>query len=141
MKTYAKSLMLLLLAMVLVLSFTACGKKKDDSGISGKTYAFESCTIDGEDMTADIAAMYTEQTFAFKEDGVCVQTIVWADEVAELMGSSDPVVQEGTYKEKGDKVTVTFSSDEEDLTMEFTLDGDKLVIKEEGSEMVYKLQG
>lgn len=140
MKKHTKSVVLLLTAALVVLSFAACGGEEASSLVGGKTFAFESCTTDGEDVTETITAIYTEQTFAFAKDGTCVQTIVWSDEMAEAMGSSDPVEQSGTYTEDGDTVTVTFASDDGDLDMTFTVDGDTLTMSEDGSEMIYKLQ-
>lgn len=141
MKNHTKSIVLLLTAALVLFSFAACGGKDEaSSSVSGKTFAFESCTTDGEDMTETITAIYTEQTFAFKEDGTCVQTVIWSDEMADAMGSSDPVEQSGTYTEDGDTVTVTFASDDGDLDMTFTVDGDTLTMSEDGSEMIYKLQ-
>ena len=137
MKTYAKSFSLLLVAALLMLCFTACGNQKAAS-VSGNTYAFESCTIDGEDATETLTAMYIEQSISFKDDGTCVQTIVWSEAMAEMLGT-DPVEVNGTYTEGENTVTATFTSDEGDVVMEFTVDGDTLTFTEDGSVMVYKL--
>lgn len=140
MKKHVKVLSVLLMATMIVFALAACGGKSGESKVNGKTYAFESCTEDGQDATETIKAMYSEQTFEFKDDGVCVQTLVWAGEMAELMGT-DPVVQNGTYEENGDTVKVTFKVDgEEDLVMEFTADSDTLKLAEEGTEMIYKVK-
>lgn len=112
-----------------------------ESKISGKTYVFESCTLDGQDATETIRAMYSEQSFSFKDDGVCIQTIVWAGELAESMGS-DSVEQTGTYEEGKDTVKVTFEMEGEATTvLEFTIEDDMIKVVEEGSTMVYKLKG
>lgn len=140
MKTFSKSLALLLALTLITLGLAACSNNDSASKVSGKTFAFESCTMDGEDATETITAMYKEQSFSFKEDGTCVQTIVWTDEFAEMMGSSDPVEQSGSYEESGNTVKLTFTSDDEDVVMEFTIDGDTLTMTEDGSVMVYKLQ-
>lgn len=140
MKTYTKSFALLLVATIISICFAACGNNSAASQVSGKTYAFESCTVDGEDATETITAMYSEQSFTFKDDGTCIQTIVWSEAFAETMGSSDPVEQSGTYEEKDNIVKVTFSSDEEDMVLEFTIDGETLTQTEDGSVVVYKLQ-
>lgn len=138
MKTYAKSIAILLLAALLTLCFVACGKN-DAPSVNGNTYTFVSCTVDGEDATETVKALYSEQSFSFKKDGTCVQTLVWAGEMAELLGT-DPVEVNGTYTEKDKVVTATFSSDEGDVVMTFTLDGDTLTMNDEGSVMVYKVK-
>ena len=143
MKINSKSLALLFVGAVSAITLTACGgggTSQADSRVSGNTYSFESCTVDGEDATETITAMYSEQSFAFDDDGICTQTIVWSDEFAEAMGSADPVEQSGTYEEKDDTVTVTLSSDEEETVLEFTVDGETLTMDDDGSVMVYKLQ-
>lgn len=141
MKKCAKILSVLLMASVLVLGLAACGEQgKTSSGskVNGKTYVLDSYTVDGEDAMETISAMYKEQSFAFKDGGVCVQTIVWADAMAEIMGS-DPVEQTGTYEEKENTVTVTFKMEgEEDTVMEFTIDSDMIKLIEDESIMVYK---
>lgn len=139
MKKFSRILAVLVMVTMLVLTITACGSK-NESKVNGKTYAFESYTLDGEDATATIAAMYSEQSFTFKDGGACEQKIVWSGEMAELMGS-DPVIQNGTYEENGDKVTVTFKMEgEDDTVMEFTVDSDTIKLVEEGSTTVYKLE-
>lgn len=140
MKTHIKSIALLLVTVIITVCFAACGNGSTASQVSGKTYNFESCTIDGEDATETITAMYSKQSFSFKDDGTCVQTIVWSDTFAETMGSSDPVEQSGTYEEKDNTVKVTFSFDEESTVLEFKIDGETLTVTEDGSVMVYKLQ-
>ena len=147
MKKTVKTLSVLLMAVMLVLNLSACGdnaesgnkvSSESESKVNGKTYVFESLTADGKDATETIKAMYSEQSFEFKDDGVCVQTIVWADAMAETMGT-DPVVQNGTYEENGDKLKVTFKMDgESDTVMEFTIDSDTIKLDEEGSVMLYK---
>ncbi len=158
MRKYVKALTVLFTSAVLAGALGACGNGSSasvsgqngtsennvteaaESGLEGKTYTFESYTVDGEDATASITGMYKEQTFSFEAEGVCVQTIVWADSLAETMGT-EPVVQNGTYEENGDKVTVTFEVEGEDSTvMEFTVDGDTLQLIEEGSTTVYKVK-
>lgn len=137
MKNYAKSFSLLLVVALLTLCFAACGN--NSSSVSGNTYVFESCTMDGEDITEMLTAMYSEQSFSFKADGSCVQTMVWAEDMAEALGTDSAEVS-GTYTESGNTVTVTFASDEGDVVMEFTVDGDTLTMNDEGSVMVYKLK-
>ena len=142
MKNYAKSYSLMLVLVLLTMCFAACGKDEDQKAsslVGGKTYAFESCTVDGEDVTETFTAMYSEQSFSFKDDGTCVQTIIWAEEMAEALGT-DPVKISGTYTEKEKTITATFVSDEGDVVMEFTVDGDTLTMNDEGSIMVYKLK-
>lgn len=139
MKTYSKITALLIVVALLVFGAVSCGGGAE-SLVNGKTFAFDSCTMDGEDATESITSIYKEQTLTFKDDGVCTQTIVWADEVAEMMGSTDPIEQDGTYEEKDGKVTVTIASDEGDVVMEFTVEGDMLTMTEDGSVMVYKAQ-
>ena len=141
MKKIARTLTALGMILVLLLTLTACGSAKKEtataSNVNGKTYAFESYTLDGEDATESITGTYASQTFAFK-DGTCEQTIVWAEALASVMGT-DPVVVSGTYVEDGNTVTVTFKVDgEEDTVMAFTIDGDTLQLAEEGSTTVYR---
>lgn len=140
MKTHIKSFALLIVAAIITVCFAACGKSSAASQVSGKTYAFESCTVDGEDATETITAMYSKQSFSFKDDGTCIQTIVWSDSFAEMMGSSDPIEQSGTYEEKDNTVKVTFSSNEESTVLEFKIDGETLTVTEDGNVMIYKLQ-
>ncbi len=136
MKKFMKSFMVLGMVLALLLTFTACGSK---SNVSGKTYVFESYTLNGVDATETLTAVYASQKFEFKADGVCEQTIVWAEDLAALMGT-DPVVVSGTYAEEGNTVTVTIPvEDEEDTVMTFTVDGDTLQMVEEGSTTVYRV--
>lgn len=159
MKKFSRIMSVLVIAAMLVLAITACendSKKPGDtvntqsntteavtepaSKVNGKTYVFESYTLGGEDMTATLTAMYSEQTFTFKDGGVCEQKTVWAGEMAQLMGS-EPTVLEGTYVEDGDKVTVTFRAEgEEDAVAEFTVDSDTIKLTEEGGVTVYRLK-
>ena len=157
-----KTLSVLLMATMIILTFAACGnksepenkagnesevkkeseesKKGEESKVNGKTYVFDSCTEGGKDATETIKAMYSEQSFEFKDGGVCVQTIVWADAMAETMGT-DPVVQEGTYEENGDTVKVTFKVEgESDTAMEFTIDSDTIKLIESETTMLYKVK-
>ena len=106
------------------------------SAVAGKTYVFESYAIDGEDQTDAMLEMYSSISLAFDEDGVCVQTTVWSDAYAEMLGS-DPVEMSGTYEEDSDTVTVTFESDEGDTVMTFTVDGDTLVMEEDDETTTY----
>lgn len=139
MKKFSRILAVLVMATMLVLTITTCGNK-NESKVNGKTYAFESYTLNGEDATETITAMYSEQTCTFKDGGACEQKMVWTGEMAELMGT-DPVIQNGTYEENGDKVTVTFKmEDEDDTVMEFTVDSDTIKLIEEESTTVYKLK-
>lgn len=164
MKRNAKILSVLLMMTVFVFALTACGNTKTadtdkdgskvegnkegtesktdkaSSKVEGNTYAFESYTLNGEDASQTIAALYKEQTFEFKADGVCVQSITWSDEMAATMGT-DPVVMEGTYEESGDTVTVTFTMEgEEDTVMEFRVDSDTIKALEETATTVYRLK-
>lgn len=123
---------------LLVASVTACGAGA--SKVSGKTYAFDSYTQDGEDMTADFASMYKEQTLAFTDDGVCVQTIEWADEAATMLGISEPMEVSGTYTESGDTLSVVFPDEEGDTVMEFVIGEDTLTMTEDGAVTVYTLK-
>lgn len=138
MKKSVKNLSVLLIVTVLALTLAACGNNGGSkSKVNGNTYVFDSYTLNGEDATETIKAMYSEQSFSFKDDGVCVQTIVWADELAETMGA-DPVEMTGAYEESGDTVKVTFKMDgESDTEMEFTIDADTIKLVEEGSTTVY----
>ena len=158
MKKTLKTLSVLLMAAVLVLNLSACGDNAAESGnkvnsesegkasseseskVSGKTYVFDSCTEGDKDATESVKAMYSEQSFEFKDGGVCVQTIVWADAMAETMGT-DPVVQEGTYEENGDTVKVTFKVEgESDTAMEFTIDSDTIKLIENETTTLYKVK-
>lgn len=149
MKRRKKNIARLLLTIGLIFCLTGCGGSGDgkgsenstgaDSLVSGKTYSFESYTVDGENSTESMTAMYKEQTLTFEEDGTCVQTIIWADEMAEELGMTEPVEQNGTYTESGSTVTATFASDEEDLVMEFTAEDDTLTMDEDGYVTVYRV--
>lgn len=138
MKKKEKILSVLLMATMLVFTLAACGNNGgSESKVNGNTYIFDSYTLNGEDATEIMKSMYSEQSFSFKDDGVCVQTIIWADEMAEAMGT-DPVEQTGTYEESGDTVKVAFKVDgESDTEMEFAIDADTLKLVEEGSTIVY----
>ena len=145
MKKTAKILSLCLAAAMLMCSLAACGSSSSDTGsaestLEGNTYVFTSYTVDGEDQSEVMTAMYAEMSLTFEADGVCVQSITWSEEYAELLGISDPVEQEGTYEESGETVTVTFESDEGDTVMELTVDGDTLSMDEDGCITTYTLQ-
>ena len=145
MKKLTKTLAVSLIAVMAALALCACGSgsggSSDSSGsLSGSTYVFSGYTVDGEDQTELMTEMYSEMTLTFEDDGVCIQTITWSEEYAELLGITDPVEQEGTYEEDGDSVTVTFESDEGDTVMEFTVDGDTLTMDEDGYVTTYTLQ-
>lgn len=147
MKKITKITSLCLAMAVLMFALAACGSSSSDSdtsasesALAGKTYAFTSYTADGEDQTDVMTSMYSAMTITFEEDGVCVQTITWSDEYAELLGIEEPVEQEGTYEETDDSVTVTFASDEGDTVMEFVIDGDTLTMDEDGYVTVYTVQ-
>ena len=134
-----------MIAVMAALALCACGSgsggSSDSSGsLSGSTYVFSGYTVDGEDQTELMTEMYSEMTLTFEDDGVCIQTITWSEEYAELLGITDPVEQEGTYEKDGDSVTVTFESDEGDTVMEFTVDGDTLSMDEDGYVTTYTLQ-
>ena len=145
MKKITKALALCLISAMVISALAACGSSSSDSGSSGSmlegnTYAFTSYTVDDEDQTEVMTEMYSEMTLTFEADGVCIQTITWSEEYAELLGITDPVEQEGTYEEDGDGVTVTFASDEGDTVMEFTIDDDTLTMDEDGYVTTYTLQ-
>ena len=153
MKNFKRVLVVCVAAMALVSVLAGCsgGDTEDAEGsasadavettasLAGNTYALASYIVDDEDVTESMTALYASQTLTFEEDGVCVQTIVWADEYVDLFGS-DPVEMEGTYEEGDGTVTVTFASDEGDAVMEFTVEEGALVMEEDGSVTTYKLQ-
>ena len=145
MKKIIKASALCLISAMIISALAACGSSSSgsdssDSALEGKTYAFTGYTVDGEDQTEVMTEMYSEMTLTFEADGVCIQTITWSDEYAELLGITDPVEQEGTYEESLDSVTVTFESDEGDTVMEFTVDGDTLTMDEDGCVTTYTAQ-
>lgn len=145
MKKLTKALSVSVIAVMAALALCACGGSSgsssgDSDSLSGSTYAFSSYTVDGEDQTELMTEMYSEMTLAFEDDGVCIQTITWSEEYAELLGVTDPVEQEGTYEEDGDSVTVTFESDEGDTVMEFVIEDDTLTMDEDGYVTTYTLQ-
>lgn len=133
MKKYTK-----LIVLTLILLLTACSL--NTSLVEGKTYIFDSCTMYGEDATEEINSIYEEQKIEFQADGVCVQTVTGKGE--------SPVVKTGTYKEEGNKVTASFPlqddddivADDENIILEFTLDGDTLTHDSDGIVTVYKAQ-
>ena len=145
MKKIIKASALCLISAMIISALAACGSSSSgsdssDSALEGKTYAFTGYTVDGEDQTEVMTEMYSEMTLTFESDGVCIQTITWSEEYAELLGITDPVEQEGTYEELSDSVTVTFESDEGDTVMEFTVDGDTLTMDEDGYVTTYTAQ-
>ena len=138
MKKWTKSLASGVLALSLLFGAGACSSEEETS-VAGSTYTFASYTIDEEDYTETMTSMYSEWTLTFEEDGVCSQSITWADAYAEIMGS-DPVVVEGTYEESDGTVTVTFASDEdEDTVMTFTAEDDTLIMDEDGTVTTFEL--
>lgn len=139
MKTAMKTIALVLAVALLSVSFVACSDTASTS-VKGNTYDFASYVVDGEDVTETMTMMFSKQSLTFKEDGVCVQTLAWADAYAELMGSSDPIEQNGTWEEKDGTVTATFASDEGDTVFVFTVDGETLTMTEDGSVTTYNLQ-
>ena len=154
MKNFKRVLVVCVAAMALVSVLAGCsgGDTEETDGsastdavetaatsVAGGTYAFSSYIVDGEDLTDSMTALYASQTLTFEEDGVCIQTIVWADEYVDLFGS-DPVEMEGTYEEGDGTVTVTFESDEGDTVMAFTVEDGALVMEEDGSVTTYELQ-
>ena len=144
MKKISKALAFCLVSALALMALAACGSSSgsssSESALEGKTYAFTSYTADDEDQSEVITEMYSEMTLTFEADGVCIQTITWSEEYAELLGITDPVEQEGTYEESSDSVTVTFESDEGDTVMEFTIDGDTLSMDEDGCVTTYTAQ-
>ena len=143
MKKLSKALAFCLVSAFALMALAACGSSSgssSESALEGKTYAFTSYSVDGEDQSEVMTEMYSEMTLAFESGGVCIQTITWSEEYAELLGITDPVEQEGTYEEDGDSVTVTFESDEGDTVMEFTIDGDTLSMDEDGCVTTYTAQ-
>ena len=143
MKKLSKALSLCLVSAFALTALAACGSSSgssSESALEGTTYAFTSYTVDDEDQTELMTEMYSEMSLTFEADGVCVQTITWSEEYAELLGITDPVEQEGTYEEDGDSVTVTFASDEGDTVMELTIDGDTLSMDEDGCVTTYTAQ-
>ena len=153
MKNFKRVLVVCVAAMALASVLAGCsgGDTEDVEGsastdavettasLAGNTYALASYIVDDEDLTESMTALYASQTLTFEEDGVCIQTIVWADEYIDLFGS-DPVEMEGTYEEGDGTVTVTFASDEGDTVMEFTVEDGALVMEEDGSVTTYELQ-
>ena len=143
MKKISKALAFCLVSVFALMALAACGSSSgssSESALEGKTYAFTSYTVDGEDQSEVMTEMYSEMTLAFEEGGVCTQTITWSEEYAQLLGITDPVEQEGTYEESSDSVTVTFESDEGDTVMELTIDGDTLSMDEDGCVTTYTAQ-
>ncbi len=166
MKKYMKFTAVMLIAILTIVSLVACSagnSDEKDSGtngttigtpndsstsdnaslVAGKTFVFESCTMDGEDTTEMILSMYKEQTIEFKDGGVCVQTIVFSDEFAENSEANEPSILNGTYEESDGKITAKFpatSEEEEDLINEFTVNADTLTQEQDGIVMVYKVK-
>ena len=154
MKNLRRTFILCLTAVVLAVVLAGCSDTTSTEGsaetdteateaaetsLAGSTYAFASYIVDDEDLTESMTALYASQTLSFEEDGVCIQTIVWADDYVDLFGS-DPIEMEGTYEEGDGTVTVTFESDEGDTVMEFTVEDGALVMEEDGSVTTYELQ-
>ena len=141
MKNLSKALTICVLFCIVMFTLAACGSSSDsESTLEGNTYVFTSYTVDDEDQTETITAMYSAMSLTFGSDGVCTQSITWSDEYAEALGITEAVEQEGTYEEDSDSVTVTFASDEGDTVMEFTIDGDAISMEEDGCITTYTAQ-
>ncbi len=142
MKRKSKVLALCMVLCLMVFGLVGCGNTDTDtsseSQVSGKTFVFDTYTEDGEDATTSITDMFKEQAITFNADGTCVQSIMWADALADMFGT-DPVEQAGTYTEDGATVTVTLPSDEEDdVVMTFTVNGSTMSTTEDGCVTNYK---
>lgn len=144
-KIFVKAFIVLLMVLLTTFYFTACGNKGKGgvTVVSGHTYVLESCIVDGDDATKTLAAMYNEYSFQFKEDGTCVETIVWSDTFAAMLDSSEPAELAGTYEQNGNIVTATFTYDglESETVMEFIVGEDTLTeFGEEGDVTVFRLK-
>lgn len=124
MKNKMKSLVMMLLAACLVVSLAACGNggKKDETQVSGKSYVFESMSVDGEAMGEDMTAFMAGSTYAFKNDGTCTYSVTFMEMTTEVPG---------TYTQDGTAVTVTLDYGEEGtVEMKFTASADAITFSE-----------
>jgi len=144
-----KNFKFLAITICLVLSFAllaGCGGTSstdstsgDATSVAGNTYVFESYTVDDEDQTETITAMFAEQKLTFNDDGTVVQTTTWSDAMAEQLSITEPVEATGTYEEADGTVTVVISSDEGDTEMTFTVSDDALTLTEDTAVTVYRI--
>ena len=114
-----KLIALLLIAVLALTCFVACGKKDGDkaANIEGK---YVISKMGGEDAPDEYKeAMFVE----LKADGAATMTM--GDEGGDC-----------TWKQDGDKVILTAEGE----TMEFTLNGNDLTMVENGEEMVFTKQ-
>lgn len=107
---------MLAVMVVMVFAFAGCGKK-EAAKLEGSTYALSGGeTADGQKVDQEqIETLLGEISYTFKEGGVLECT---------AMGQT----VEGTWKQDGNKVTIS----SEGTDVEATLDGDKLTMENQG---------
>ncbi len=110
-----KKIVALTLVLVMVLALCACGGSKTAAG----TWKLTGMTQDGQDYSQYLSMLGMEITMVLNDDGT------------------------GTMEAMGEKVDVTWDANgitSQGETIPYTLDGDKLIMAQDGAEMIFTRQ-
>ena len=110
-----KKIVALTLVLVMVLALCACGGGKTAAG----TWKLTGMTQDGQDYSQYLSMLGMEITMVLNDDGT------------------------GTMEAMGEKVDVTWDANgitSQGETISYTLDGDKLIMAQDGAEMIFTRQ-
>ncbi len=111
-----KKIVALTLVLVMVLALCACG---GGSKTAAGTWKLTGMTQDGQDYSQYLSMLGMEITMVLNDDGT------------------------GTMEAMGEKVDVTWDANgitSQGETIHYTLDGDKLIMAQDGAEMIFTRQ-
>ncbi len=111
-----KKIVALTLVLVMVLALCACG---GGSKTAAGTWKLTGMTQDGQDYSQYLSMLGMEITMVLNDDGT------------------------GTMEAMGEKVDVTWDANgitSQGETISYTLDGDKLIMAQDGAEMIFTRQ-
>lgn len=131
MKKVTKILSILFMVAFVTVTFAACS---GNGSVAGRTFELDkdATDISGVEGGELVLAMFKEFSITFNKDNTCKMKVT-----ASLLGESQTEEQDGTYEQEDNKVKITVKNNSSDQTTEFTVEGGKLIMEQQGVKLVF----